>query len=90
MTTWVSAETWHKSRYCQLFGHRLDGYMEGTPYARLEQGPTDNLGTVHMDLVKKCDRCGQRVIICKFHLPKRWKEAVLLPNSPLVLTREGK
>jgi hypothetical protein len=90
MTTRVSAERWHKNRWCRIFGHKRAGYMGGTPYARLEQGPTDGTDTVHMHLVSTCDRCKKRIILCNFHLPSRWRDAVRLPNSPLVLTREGK
>lgn len=87
MTTRVSAERWHKNTTCKVFGHKVEGYLGGTPYGRLSQGATDGLGTVHMSVIARCDRCNERVTLCHFHLPKRWKEAVRLPDSPLVLNK---
>ena len=86
----VSAESWHKNWKCKLFGHPVSGYMGGVPYGRLKQGPTDGTDTVHMEIVKECDRCKQRLVLARFHLPSRWRDAVRLPDSPLVLTKEGR
>lgn len=63
----IKAESWHKNRWCKIFGHIKDGYGGCVPYGRTEGGPVDGTGIEHPCLTVECDRCRQRVTVIRFH-----------------------
>ena len=53
-----------------MFGHKLGkGWAGGKPYFRITNTYIDGTGKVHADLEDRCDRCGQRYIMGRTHLP---------------------
>lgn len=72
MTIRVPADTWDYNWICRIFGHRIKGYGRSTPYGEATRGVVDGTGREHCSVWQKCDRCGVRKEIVKFHLPKGW------------------
>lgn len=68
MTLRWSAEKWHKSFWCRLFGHRWhDGWWGSKPYLRASRGPVDGINEHHIRLDCECWRCGGRFHIANIH-----------------------
>jgi hypothetical protein len=53
-----------------LFEHKHrapKGYGNGAPYGRLDFGPVDGMGVLHVAVRLKCETCGQEFDVAKFH-----------------------
>jgi len=69
MTVRWTAEKWHKNFWCRLFGHRWDhGWFGSEPYLRPEYHATDGVGTEHLYLKCRCDRCGENHTLARLHV----------------------
>ena len=51
---------------CRIFGHR-HGWCHGRPYGSAEYRTTDCIGRTHFDVRTRCERCGEKYTMARFH-----------------------
>ena len=54
---------------CTLFGHKPPHYFGKVHYGRVIRGVRDGLGTEHAHVEAECERCRQRFLVIRIHLP---------------------
>lgn len=69
MTIKWTANEWKPNFWCRLFGHKwVDGWYGSEPYVKVEYYTVDNVGTEHLNLMCRCDRCDKDKLIARVHL----------------------
>lgn len=59
---------------CRASGHKPHRDRWGGPaYGVIRVTTTDGMGTTHSDILIECDRCGEKFVVCKVHMPKDGK-----------------
>jgi hypothetical protein len=54
---------------CKIFGHTPPRYYGEIHYGQVVRGGTDGCGTEHAHVEAECERCRQRYLVIKIHLP---------------------
>lgn len=55
---------------CRVVGHKPPRYGNDAAYGRLILGGVDGIGRCHAHVEAECDRCGERFVVIRVHMPE--------------------
>lgn len=67
--------------------HKSTGYGGSTPYVFMNGNVTDGIGRIHGDLYAKCDKCGQKFLLCNVHVDRLIRQLMDHPVSKAEVLR---